>query len=380
MDEEYYRQLVKRYLEGNSTDAELEVFAALIKEGKLDACMKEALNEEAGINPEDELTIARICKKRNLLPAWLKYTAAAALFLATFTSLYIRSKLPLQQTAKTKTLKNDALPGGSKAVLTLANGTKIVLNAIRNGKIASQGQTNINKVEDGYLRYQSSAGAELAATGSQNQETAYNTLSTPTGGEYQVTLPDGSKAWLNAVSSITFPIAFTGTERRVSITGEVYFEVAKNKNKPFSVNTRGQQVQVLGTHFNINAYDDEDKTRTTLLEGSIKITANHNSRIMIPGQQAEVRHKKIRIIENANAEAAVAWKNGYFVFDNADLPTLMRQLSRWYDVNIIYNGNAGDHEFVGEIKRSSNLSRVLKILALSGIHFKIENKNLFIQP
>jgi len=377
MDEEYYRQLVKRYLEGNSTDPELEVFAYLIKEGKLDFYLKEALNEEAGIDPEDELTIATISRKRYPLPAWLKYSAAAVLLLTAFSAYYLNSRPVPPQTAKTTIIKNDALPGGNKAILTLANGKKIALNEIGNGKIASQGNTSIDKIEDGSLLYQS---AEAAVKGGERQATAYNTVSTPKGGQYQVTLPDGSKVWLNSVSSITFPTAFKTDERSVSITGEVYFEVAKNKDKPFLVHAKGQRVQVLGTHFNINAYEDENKIRTTLLEGSIKITASNNSKVMVPGQQAEVENQKIRIIESSNTEAAVAWKNGYFVFDNADLPTLMRQLSRWYDVHIIYSGNMVEHEFVGEIKRNSNLSNVLKILEVSGIHFKISNKDLFIQP
>jgi transmembrane sensor len=376
MDEEYYRQLVKRYLEGISTSAELEVFACLVKEGKLDPYLKDALNEEAGINPEDELLIETIRRKRRRIAAWLKYSAAAVLLLTAFAVLQLGKPSPKQIT---KTLKNDALPGGNKAILTLSNGVKIALNETGNGKIAKQGSTSIDKIQDGCIMYQSSA-ADSSVTGNTNGDMAYNTVSTPKGGQYQVTLPDGSKVWLNSVSSITFPTSFTTNERRVSVTGEVYFEVAKNRKKPFSVSAKGQTVHVLGTHFNINAYEDEDKTKTTLLEGSIKITASHNSKLMIPGQQAEVAHQKIRIIESGNTEAAVAWKNGYFVFDNADLPTLMRQLSRWYDVNIIYNGNIGDHEFVGEIKRNSNLSNVLKILEVSGIHFKIENKNLFIQP
>lgn len=379
MEEEYYKQLVKRYLEGTSTDTELEVFAHLIKEGKLDRYLKEALNEEAGIHPDDEQIIETIGKNRSRLPAWLKYTAAAALLLTASLSFYFHTRPAEQQMAKIKTVINDAMPGGNKAILTLSNGSKIVLNDIGVGTIAKQGHSSIDKLQDGRLIYQSD---QPDSSGNKNitQKIAYNTISTPKAGQYQVTLPDGSKVWLNSVSSITFPTIFTGNERRVTITGEVYFEVAKNKKMPFLVNTRGQSVQVLGTHFNINAYEDENNVRTTLLEGSIKITASNSSKILVPGQQAEVAGNKIRIIDSGNLDAAVAWKNGYFVFDNADLPSLMRQLSRWYDVNIIYNGNAGDHEFVGEIKRNTNLSNVLKILASSGVHFRIENKNLFIEP
>lgn len=248
-----------------------------------------------------------------------------------------------------------------------------------NGTIALQGNTQVDKIRNGQLVYQATGSSDKWQNATANQVT-YNTVSTPKAGEYEITLPDGTKIWLNSVSSITFPTAFTGNERRVSITGEVYFEVAKNKNKPFIVETRGQNVTVLGTHFNINAYDDENTIKTTLLEGSIKLSAHSNSKILTPGQQAEVTNNRITIINNSDTEAAVAWKNGYFVFDNTDLPTLMRQLSRWYDVNTVYNGNAGNHEFVGQIKRSVKLSSVLKILEASGVHFKIEGENLYIQP
>ncbi|HEY0177741.1 MAG TPA: hypothetical protein VGC08_15265, partial [Pedobacter sp.] len=182
MEEEYYRQLVKRYLEGHSTDAELEVFVHLIKEGKLDIYLKEALNEEAAIDPEDELIIETIRKKRNIIPSWLKYTAAAILLLSVFSVFYLHSRPAPQQLVKTKILKNDAMPGGNKAILTLANGSKIILNDIRNGKIAKQGSTSINKVQDGNLVYQPSAGND--SSGIAKQGTAYNTISTPKAGQY----------------------------------------------------------------------------------------------------------------------------------------------------------------------------------------------------
>jgi len=375
MDDEYYKLLVKRYLEGKSTDNELEVFAHLIKDGKLDHYLAAALNAEAGISPEEDLTIGASGKKRNITAAWLKYFTAAVLLLFGAVTFYMHSRTSGHPAINTKLVKNDVLPGGNKAILTLANGKKIVLDKAGNGTIAKQGNTNVDKVSDGSLVYQLADKGQPIVTA-----TEYNTISTPRGGEYAVTLPDGSKIWLNAVSSVTFPTAFTGNERKVTITGEVYFEVAKDISRPFLVETKGQTVKVLGTHFNINAYADEAEIKTTLLEGSIKITASSSSKIMVPGQQAEVAHDHIRIIERSNTEAAIAWKNGYFIFDNADLPSLMRQLSRWYDINIVYNGNAGEHEFVGEIKRKRNLSDVLKILEVSGLHFKIENKNLFVQP
>jgi transmembrane sensor len=374
MDEEYYKQLVKRYLDDKSSDKELEVFAHLIREGKLDHYLTAALNAEAGISPEDDVMIHPIGKGRNIMPAWLKYFTAAALLLFSAAVFYVRTRSSGQPAIKTELVKNDVLPGGNKAILTLANGKKIVLDKAENGTIAKQGNISVDKIQDGSLVYQSAAD-QGTDTGND-----YNTISTPKGGEYAVTLPDGSKIWLNAVSSVTFPTTFTGIERKVTITGEVYFEVAKDITRPFLVETKGQTVRVLGTHFNVNAYEDEHKIKTTLLEGSIKIDADNSSKVLRPGQQAEVSGNRIRIIDGVNTDAVVAWKNGYFIFDNTDLPSLMHQLSRWYGVNIIYSGDPGEHEFVGEIKRKTNLSNVLKILAVSGVRFKIENANLYIQP
>lgn len=379
MDDRYYKQLVSRYLAGTATNDELEVFAHLMKEEKLDSYLKEVLNAEAGIHADDDWAIEKEKKKSFVSTVWLKYAAAVILAASVSVILYARFIHSGKPVIATQLIKNDALPGGNKAILTLANGKKIVLGNTGNGTIALQGNTHVDKIRNGQLVYQAADSTGETQNPSAGQ-VAYNTVSTPKAGQYEVRLPDGTNAWLNSVSSITFPTAFTGNQRRVRISGEVYFEVAKNKNKPFIVETRGQNVTVLGTHFNINAYDDESKIRTTLLEGSIKLSANNKFKILTPGQQAEVANNQITIINNSDTEAAVAWKNGYFVFDNTDLPTLMRQLSRWYDVNTIYNGNTGQHEFVGQIKRSVKLSSVLKILEVSGIHFKIEGKNLYIQP
>lgn len=376
MDSQHYQQLVKRYLNGSATDDELEVFAHLLKEGKLDAHLIKALDNEAGITSTDEVTEPDKASKKSIIRTlWFKYAAAVLLLIGAGATFYI-SVNKTQPAASPQVVKNDVLPGGNKAVLTLANGKKIVLGSSEIGTIAKQGSTQVEKVEDGQLVYQ----AITATHENLEQEPTYNMINTPKGGQYTVILPDGSKVWLNSVSSITFPTAFAGTERKVTITGEVYFEVAKNKEKPFIVESYGQKVKVLGTHFNINAYNDERAIRTTLLEGSVQVTANNNSEILAPGQQAEFSNNKITIVKSIDATAAVAWKNGTFVFDNADLPSLMRQLSRWYDVNIIYGGNIGEHEFVGQIKRSAKLSSVLKILAASGVHFTIAGKNLYIQP
>jgi len=380
MDEQYYQQLVKRYLDGTASDDELEIFAHLVKEGKLDASLCSVLNAEADINPDEEERTSTVIKRNYRLSVWFKYAAAILLFTFIAASFYIHKWNKKEQIGNSQAAKNDAVPGSDKAILTLANGKKIILGTLGTGTIAQQGSTQIEKAKGGHLIYQALDNNANPGDNAAPQEITYNTISTPKGGQYAVTLPDGSKVWLNSVSSITFPTVFKAHERNVSITGEVYFEVAKNKKMPFVVNSNGQNVKVLGTHFNINAYDDENKTRTTLLEGSIQVSANNSSKILTPGQQADVDDHQITIINGNDADAAVAWKNGNFVFNDADLPSLMRQLARWYDVNIIYKGNVGEHEFVGQIKRSAKLSSVLEILAVSGIHFTINGKNLYIQP
>jgi len=267
---------------------------------------------------------------------------------------------------------NDAAPGGNKAILTLANGSKIVLNNVKNGALTQQGNTKVVKLDDGKLAYQSDETTAPIAV-------EYNTVSTPRGGQYQLTLADGSKVWLNAESAITFPTAFTGNERKVTIKGEAYFEVAHDASKPFQVTVNGMQVQVLGTHFNINAYDDEGEIKTTLLEGSVKVSKGPESKLITPGQQAVVSSTEPKIVvQQADVDEAVAWKNGLFHFNNADLQEVMRQLSRWYDVNVMYDGTIPKREFAGEMQRDLNLSQVLELLVKNDVHFKIDGKKIIV--
>jgi len=207
---------------------------------------------------------------------------------------------------------------------------------------------------------------------------AFNTISTPVGGQYTVVLPDGSKVWLNAASSLKFPTAFTGTERRVELTGEGYFEVAKNKHMPFKVNFNREEVEVLGTHFNISAYPDEAVTRTTLLEGSVRISKNNIKKILVPGQQAisSMQTGGFNIAE-VNTDEAIAWKNGLFLFHNENIRSIMKKIARWYNVDVNYQGSFTNQEYGGRISQSKNLSEILKNLELTGtIHFKIEGRRV----
>jgi transmembrane sensor len=315
-------------------------------------------------------------KIRKMPKGW--WAAAAILLLIASGSYFFlnhqHSKTPVAS-VENKVLINDAAPGGNKAILTLANGSEIILSNAKNGALTQQGNTKVVKLEDGKLAYQSGKiNAPIAIE--------YNTVSTPRGGQYQLTLSDGSKVWLNAESEITFPTAFTGKERKVVIKGEAYFEVAHDATKPFEVTANGMEVQVLGTHFNINAYDDDNYIKTTLLEGSVKVTKGNESVLIVPGEQAKVSSSTdvIKIKKDADLDEAVAWKNGFFYFSHAGLQTVLHEFSRWYDVDVEYEGVLPQRVFEGKIQRSLNLSEVLKILETNDVHFKIEGKKIVVTP
>ncbi len=265
--------------------------------------------------------------------------------------------------------KTDVMPGTDVAVLTLENGEKIDLSRARNGIIYSNPAIEIRKVANNKILYRS--------TRKDQVNPAINTLSTPAGGQFEVILEDGTHVWLNAVSSLTYATKFSGKIRPVELKGEGYFEVAKDKQHPFIVNTGKETIKVLGTHFNINAYADEKTQRTTLLEGSVQINAvkNSNQQVIIkPGQQAEIVEDKITV-KQVDVAAAAAWKNGLFAFEHAELHELMRQLSRWYNIDVVYRGNFQPRAFSGEIDRTYTLREVLKVLELGKINFKIETSS-----
>lgn len=270
--------------------------------------------------------------------------------------------------------KNDVLPGTNKAILTFDDGSEVILDNSKNGTLGKEGETEILKPKNGQLRYES-AQASIARP-------MYNTVTTPKGGQYQIVLSDGTKVWLNAASSLRFPLVFTGKERKVEMTGEVYFEVAKNAKMPFKVLSNGQEVEVLGTHFNIMAYQNEKAIKTTLLEGSVKVSSDNHTTILQPGQQAKVglNNGIFRTVNDVSLEEELAWKDGYFQFNNTSLDMIMRQIERWYDVDVQYIGKVPDEHFTGKLPRNTNLSNVLKILSMSEIQFKIEGKKIIITP
>lgn len=314
------------------------------------------------------LPITPVKKKSSWKPS---LAAAAVILIITSVALIYHRTLKLEKN-NIIAQKVDIKPGGDKAVLTLGNGKKIILSESGNGQIAVQGKAQITKTANGQIVYkisdQSTGGDELPE---------YNTIEAPAGGQWQVVLPDNSKVWLNAKSSLTYPISFVGNERKVQLKGEAYFEITHNEKMPFKVASKSQTVEVLGTHFNIMAYDDEQMMRTTLLQGSVRISDNGRSRILVPGQQAQVSNVEMNVTEVADLEDVTSWKNGYFKF-NENLESTMRKIARWYDVKVSYTGNIDPSlRFGGKISRYKNLSSALKIMELTGnVHFKVEGRRV----
>ena len=320
---------------------------------------------------------------------WPRIAAAAVIIVLLSAGVYYISSNHNVKIASKKTQQqfknNDVAPGGKKAVLTLANGTQIILDSAGNGALTQQGNVKIIKLNNSQLLYNSLNGSStLPKTG----EVLYNTISTPRGGQYQVVLADGSKVWLNAASSLRFPTSFTGGERKVELTGEGYFEVVHNAAKPFKVSLGkldGAEIEVLGTHFNVNAYDDETAIKTTLLEGSVKVRKGSSSKTIRPGEQAQMENygnSKI-IIQAADVDAAIAWKNGRFIFHGENIQSVMRQLARWYDVDVNYEGNVIDEEFVGVINRTRyvNISEILNMLEKTRtVSFAISGHDVTVMP
>ena len=272
--------------------------------------------------------------------------------------------------------KNDVSPGGNKAVLTLANGSTILLDSAANGQLAQQGSTKVLKTNNGQLAYHTN--------NEKPTEVLYNTLATPRGGQYQLVLPDGSKVWLNAASSIRYPTAFSGSSRQVDVTGEVYFEIAEDAGRPFTVRVGSPagakgEVKVLGTRFNVNAYDDEPAVRTTLLDGAVKVTKDAAAAVLKPGQQAELEQAgDIKLVPDPDIGQTMAWKNGLFTFNGADIHAIMRQIARWYDVDPVFEGDIRE-KFHLEVSRNTNVSNVFRILEATGAaHFKIDGKKIVI--
>jgi transmembrane sensor len=310
---------------------------------------------------------------RPLQTHWIRY-AAAVMILLGFSAYLLLNRHP-SQVAQTKPSpsKIDLPPGKNGAILTLADGSKVVLDSLGNGVVATQNGSKV-LLNNGRLAYNAEGPAIAAIT--------YNTMTTPRGRQFQLALPDGTKVWLNAASSLRYPTQFNGTERKVEVTGEAYFEIARNVSMPFIVKVNeSTEIRVLGTHFNINSYNNESTINTTLLEGSVRIAHDGETAVLQLAQQAQVNKGKIKILNDVNTEKVVAWKNGVFDFEDASLEDVMRQLERWYDIEVVYEKNIPKLEFIGKMGRDLALSDVLRGLELSKVHFRMEGaRHLVIMP
>ena len=385
-----YADIFSRLLEGRISPQEAETLIEwLSRDGQDPESKSLLLTQLQNVVDEEHITPGLREKMEAKLPAilgrsqrtpmltWIRYSSVAAALLLIGTGIYFfanRQQTKPHIIAKAPA-KQDIAPGKQGAILTLADGTTMVLDSLGNGVVATQNGTRIT-LNNGRLAY-----SERTQTGATAiPAVAYNTMTTPKGRQFQLTLPDGTKVWLNAASSLHYPTAFTGSQREVDVTGEAYFEVAQDNQHPFIVNIdETTRIQVLGTHFNINAYSDEASINTTLLEGSVKVISRNEKVVLRPGQQAQTKPSKTTVT-NANTEKVMAWKNGIFNFQDATLEEVMRQLQRWYDIDVTYEKGIPKLEFIGKMGRDLSLSEVLGGLELSKVHFRLEGRKLIVLP
>ncbi|MBS1563033.1 MAG: FecR domain-containing protein [Bacteroidetes bacterium] len=381
MDASTAAALLRRYLEGNATPEELVLVEQWYlqlqhagewrwEEGEKeqwekfigDRMLKQIAENESISKPKGRV--------RYLRP--VRWAAAAAIILllgAGSWYLFLRKPAATIASAQQQRFRNDVAPGANAAVLTLAGGKTILLNDSARGNIGRQGNAAVVN-DNGRLSYH--------ALQEKPTDILYNTLTTQRGNQYQLLLPDGSKVWLNAASSITYPTVFTGRERKVTITGEAYFEVAKNDRMPFMVQEGNATVQVLGTHFNMNDYSDGPGQTTTLLEGAVRVSSNNSSIVLQPGQQAAARNagSSLRVLNDVDIEEVMAWKNGQFLFKDATISSIMHEVARWYDVDVVYEARIEKH-FIADIPRNVPLSQLLKLLELTDqVHFRIDGRKI----
>ncbi|TKC55557.1 DUF4974 domain-containing protein [Pedobacter hiemivivus] len=376
MEDNNAKELIKKYNLGTCTPEEKILVESwylnesLINEDTLAQPNYQAAKDEIwkGIALKRNIKV----KKISLLP---RVAAAAVIIIAAGIAFYSYNVQHKQITNQTQVAVHTIKPGGNKATLTLADGRKINLEDADNGELAEQAGIRITKASNGSVIYNISKTISVT----QGKLGAYNTIETPLGGQYQVSLPDGTNVWLNAASSLRYPIEFSGRERKVELRGEGYFEVAHNKEKPFIVVSAGQTVEVLGTHFNMNTYNDEPEARTTLLEGSVSVSNRSNVKMLKPGQQALLTRDNDIKVSTADIDQAMAWKNGDFTFEGVPLKTIMRQVCRWYNVEVVYQGSIADVEFGGSISRTKNINEVLKVLEMTqGVHFELTGRRILV--
>lgn len=384
MKKEDFLILAGKIADGNPTDEEIFIY---------NTYLNRLQNEEHGWNTDimgDPLLINHQLKERidqvkdlpvqkiRKFPSYLQLAGLAASVLLVC-AVFLRPGKNEDGGHQTVLLKKAIVPGGNKATLTLANGKQIILDHIENGQLASEKNISISKSGKGELIFRFNG---QDAKDNPGDSTGRNIVSTPGGGQYQVNLSDGTKVWLNARSSLVFPSAFKGKTRQVELKGEAYFEVAKNPQQPFTVSSNGMNVKVLGTHFNVKAYADDQQIRTTLLEGAVSLSSGHTQAFLKPGQQGLLDQQTGKLavsVASDGGEGAIAWKNGDFMFVNEDIYTVMRQISRWYDVEIEYKGDFKDLQFRGVISRFKNIGEVLRLLQLTdAVHFKVVGRRVIV--
>ena len=375
-------KIIDRYNKGTASDEEKSFLEAYSKLANNEADITDVLSEKEtqALKSDSKARIdanvgSTKLKKKKIDYRWLSAAAAVLLVVILgYLKLDKKTELASVHQAELRTIK----PGGNKAFLILADGSKIDLDAAGNGKVAQQAGISISKTASGQLSYVVS-GAINRGSGSAS---AYNTIETPKGGQYLVKLPDGTQVWLNAASSLRFPLAFSGKERKVVLTGEGYFEVAKDKSKPFRVMSGNQMVEVLGTHFNINSYADEGSIKTTLVEGSVKVHSGAKTGtdlMLVPGQQAINNGELMSLNVHPDIEEIISWKEGSFQFNDTSLSSIMRQLSRWYDVDVEFVGQVPDYHFRGRISRDTPIAQIFEILKTGGLNFTIEGRRIIVK-
>lgn len=381
MERQTFLQLIDKYLDGKASHAEQTILEEYYKRLNEKSSLELNEDEEQALQHEMFKNIQSHINKNTTtiqphrsLTLWYAFAASIILFLS-IGGYFIFNKIPQQRIAQTQT--QDVEPGGNKAILKLANGRTIIIDDAKSGLIAQQAFATINKSSDGSLVYKDQANAK-------HKPMVYDTLTIPRGGQFPIRLGDGTKVWLNSATRLRYPETFASNERKVElIYGEAYFEVVHITAKPFRVIVRGQTIEDLGTQFNVNAYDDEPAMKTTLLAGSVKVFLKDQKTILKPGQQAIIKSTNSSIVvQNVDVDEAVAWKNGYFKFNDEDLKSVMRKVSRWYNVDVTYQGNFGDNiSFLGEVSRSKNISAVLKIMEATGnIHFQVSGRRVVVMP
>lgn len=378
MTKEQLGILIRKYLSGTATADETEKVEQWYQDYGHNLEVYVGNEEEASEQELHDKILNRLrttlhgAPKAIVTPMWKKLAAAAsiAMVLAAGGWYFIQNR----STDKTQVARQtEVSPGFEQAILTTSDGRKI--------ELGSNSQQPINEKNGVVI---SNDGHQLTYASSSTGNTVFfNTLEVPRKGVYSLELADGTKVWLNSLSSLTYPTSFPGRERRVSIKGEAYFEIAKNPRQPFIVDVEGgQAIEVLGTRFNVNAYTNEQQISTTLLEGAVRVKAGDQLQKLSPGQEAQfsLSNKTLHVRSNADANDVISWKNGFFVCNGKDLQAILRQVMRWYDIDVAYQGEIRPESFVGTISRNMNLSELLEVLEITGVHFSLQGKTLTVLP